>query len=143
MQPNYYTPDPTTDLFHSEPLVYGGFWERFGAAFIDGIILLIPNFAISFMIGPGIGDVLSVIMAWLYSAILESGSGQATLGKKALGLKVVNAEGQQISFGQATGRHFGKILSVIILFIGYIMMIWDDKKQTLHDKMANTYVVKN
>ena len=143
MQPeNYYNPAPAADLFTSEPLVYAGFWERFGATFIDGIILLIPNLLFTTLIGPGMGDVLSVITAWLYSAILESGSGQATLGKKALGLKVVNVEGQQISFGQATGRHFGKIVSALILGIGYFMMIWDDKKQTLHDKMVNAYVVK-
>jgi uncharacterized RDD family membrane protein YckC len=59
-----------------------------------------------------------------------------------LGLKVTTTNGERISFGQATGRHFGKYISTIILFIGYLMMIWDDKKQTLHDKMANTLVVK-
>ena len=51
--------------------------------------------------------------------------------------------GVAATFGQATGRYFGKILSTVILFIGYLMMIWDEKKQTLHDKMANTLVVKN
>ena len=76
------------------------------------------------------------------SALQESGPNQATLGKKALGLKVTSLTGDRISFGQATGRFFGKYVSAIILFIGYLMMIWDDRKQTLHDKMAGTLVVK-
>ena len=140
---DYSVNPPTTDLFTEEPIIYGGFWDRFGAAFLDGLILLVPNLLITFTIGPGAGDVLALAIAWLYSALMESSPSQATLGKKALGLKVVDSEGQRISFGQATGRHFGKIISAIIIFIGYFMMLWDEKKQTLHDKMANTYVVKS
>ncbi len=136
------TSTETTDLFTEEPLVYAGFWERFGAAFIDGLILLIPNFLFAYMAGPGLGDILSLLTGWLYCAIRESSPSGATLGKKAVGLKVVNRDGQTISFGQATGRHFGKIISALILLIGYLMMLWDKDKQTLHDKMANTYVVK-
>ncbi|HEX7906081.1 MAG TPA: RDD family protein [Chitinophagaceae bacterium] len=140
---NYDSTAPVeTDLFTEAPLVYGGFWERFGAAFLDGLILLIPNYIVIIFAGEGLGNVLSLVMNWLYYAISESSSTQATLGKKALGLKVITTDGQQISFGQATGRYFGKILSTVILFIGYLMMIWDEKKQTLHDKMANTLVVK-
>jgi len=140
----YTTPPPPSselDLFLEEPVVYGGFWERFGAALIDGIILLIPNYILEYALGTS-GSFIAIIIGWLYSAILESGENQATFGKKALGLKVVNADGQRISFGQATGRHFGKYVSAIILLIGYFMMLWDDKKQTLHDKMAGTFVVK-
>ena len=136
-------PSETADLFAEAPLVYGGFWERFGAAFIDGLILIIPNYILLYIAGDGWGNVLSFVMSWLYYAYLESGTTQATVGKKAMGLKVVTTEGQPISFGQATGRYFGKILSFLILLIGYLMMIWDEKKQTLHDKMANTLVVKN
>jgi uncharacterized RDD family membrane protein YckC len=138
-----YSSESTTDLFVDEPLVYAGFWDRFGAAFIDGLILIVPNLIINYTIGSGAGDVLAIVMGWLYAALLESGPGQATLGKKALGLKVVGEDGQRISFGQATGRHFGKFISALILLIGYLMMLWDEKKQTLHDKMAGTYVVKS
>jgi uncharacterized RDD family membrane protein YckC len=82
-------------------------------------------------------------MGWLYSALQESGPAQATIGKKALGLKVATLSGDRISFGQATGRFFGKYVSAIILLIGYLMMLWDDRKQTLHDKMAATLVLRN
>lgn len=133
----------TSDLFPQETIIYGGFGERFGAAFIDGIILLIANLVIRFTVGETASTVFGLVMGWLYSAFMESGSMQATLGKKALGLKVVDLDGQRISFLQATGRHFGKFLSSAILLIGYLMMLWDDKKQTLHDKMAGTLVIKD
>lgn len=139
MEQSYNQP---TDLFLDEPVVYAGFWERLGAAFIDGIILAIPNFTLTFVIEKPLSSILSIVLGWLYAALMESGEGQATLGKRALGLKVSSTNGERISFGQATGRHFGKFISTIILLIGYLMMLWDDRKQTLHDKMANTLVVK-
>jgi uncharacterized RDD family membrane protein YckC len=139
---NYSAPDQSgSDLFAAEPVVYGSFWERFAAYFIDSLILIIPNVFFTYGMG-GVGNLLSIAMSWLYFALQESGQTQATLGKKAMGLKVINEQGQQISFGQASGRHFGRILSALILCIGYLMMLWDPKKQTLHDKMANTYVAK-
>jgi uncharacterized RDD family membrane protein YckC len=134
-------PDETKDLFTEEPVVYASFWERFLAAFIDGLILTIPNLFFRQVIGrPGI--ILSITIAWLYHAIQESGNKQATIGKRAMSLNVTDTDRQRINFGQATVRHFGKIISTIILFIGYFMMLWDDRKQTLHDKMANALVIK-
>lgn len=132
----------TKDLFTEEPIVYGAFWERFLAAFIDGLILCIPNYILQNALGYPNSILFTTILAWLYSALQESGTNQATIGKKAMGLKVTNTAGQRISFGQATGRFFGKYVSTIILLIGYLMMLWDDRKQTLHDKMANTLVIK-
>jgi len=139
--------DQSTDLFTSEPVTYAGFWERFAAAFIDGLIIGAGTFFLSYSIGKpdeliGIDDFLSLIISWLYAALQESSAAQATIGKRALGIKVTDMNGQRISFGQATGRHFGKYISGLILLIGYLMMLWDDKKQTLHDKMAGTLVVK-
>ena len=87
------------------------------------------------------GTILGYALSWLYSALLESGPKQATLGKRLLDLKVTNMEGERIRFGQATGRHFAKYLSAIILCIGFLMMLWDGKKQTLHDKLAGTLVL--
>lgn len=138
----------TTDLFTEQPVVYAGFWERFGAAFIDGIIVGVVGFVLG-MIFPepdnryfGTANIINAVISWLYFALQESSANQATLGKKALGLKVTDLNGGRISFGQATGRHFGKWISGLILLIGYLMMLWDDKKQTLHDRLAGTLVVK-
>ena len=128
-------------LFPEIPVNYAGFWERFGAAFIDGLVLVIPNYFLIYTLGP-VGNLLTLVTAWLYFAIQESGSGQATLGKKAMGMKVATLDAERISFGQATGRHFGKYISGLILLIGYLMMVWDENKQTLHDKMAGTIIIK-
>ena len=85
---------------------------------------------------------ISAVLKWLYYALLESSSWQATLGKKALGLEVTDLEGRRISFGRASGRFFGKIISAIILYIGFLMAGFTEKKQALHDMMAGTLVIR-
>lgn len=156
-----------SNLFNTQPtVVYAGFWERFAAVFIDGIILAIAGYFIGLIVGTpsqeeivalaqnegfssamsasyfNTSNSLNLIIGWLYSALMISGPWQATLGKRALGIKVINLNGERISFLNATGRYFATLLSAIILLIGYFMMLWDDKKQTLHDKLAGTLVVK-
>jgi uncharacterized RDD family membrane protein YckC len=84
---------------------------------------------------------IATILQWLYFALMESYKG-ATVGKMAMGLKVTDMEGNQISFLKATGRYFGKIVSAMILSIGFIMAGFTEKKQALHDIMANCLVVK-
>ena len=78
---------------------------------------------------------------WLYFALMESSSKQATLGKMALGIIVTDLNGNRLSFGRATGRYFGKIISGAILMIGYIMAGFTEKKQALHDIIAGCLVV--
>ena len=84
---------------------------------------------------------ISMIIAWLYYALLESSSKQATVGKMALALVVTDLQGRRITFGRATGRHFSKILSAIILMIGFIMAGVTARKQALHDMIAGTLVL--
>ncbi len=136
--------------------MYAGFWERFGAFVLDYLILLIPNYLVQLItaneaVSPSFTSLMIrllynsftyMLIWWLYDALQESGLNQATLGKKALAIKVTDLKGQRISFLKASGRHFGKYLSALILFMGYFMMIWDKNKQTLHDKIAGTLIVK-
>lgn len=150
MQDQFYS-----EIFPEKQVIYGTFWERFAAAFIDGLIVGVVNVVIGLMFGvspfrpsasPFAGNVvlaqlIQLAVGWLYSALQESGPRQATIGKRAMNLKVTDMEGRRISFGRATGRHFSKWISAIILLIGYLMMLWDDKKQTLHDKIAGTLVL--
>jgi len=82
-----------------------------------------------------------VLLKWLYFALMESSAKQATLGKMALGIKVVDLNGSRISFGKATGRYFGKIISALILYIGFMMAGWTVRKQALHDIMAGCLVI--
>lgn len=85
--------------------------------------------------------ILSLVLFWLYYALQESGKKQATLGKRAVGLKVVGADGRRISFARATGRTFGKYISSAILYFGFYMAGFTKKRQALHDIMADSYVV--
>jgi len=73
--------------------------------------------------------------------MMESSDKQATMGKMALGIIVTDLEGNRVSFGRATGRYFAKILSALILLIGYMMTGFTQKKQALHDMIAGTLVI--
>jgi len=85
--------------------------------------------------------VVITVAGWLYFALMESSSKGATLGKMALGIRVTDLNGNKISFGRATGRYFGKIISGLILYIGFIMAGFTQQKQALHDIMAGCLVI--
>lgn len=136
--------------------MYAGFIRRAAAFVIDSIIVgiagsligLVTGFLAALFLGTerGLGfylfsSLLGIAVNLCYFAIFESSSWQATPGKKALGIKVTDLNGQRISFARATGRWAGKILSAAILYIGYLMCIWTHKKQCLHDIMAGCLVV--
>ena len=128
---------------------YSGFWRRFAAYLID-VILLNVIFWIVILILGGIGGdggavigyLLALVGYFAYFSYMESSERQATVGKSALGIQVTDLNGARISFGKALGRTAGKILSALILYIGFIMAAFTEKKQALHDIMAGTLVVK-
>jgi uncharacterized RDD family membrane protein YckC len=151
---------------------FAGFWWRFLAYLIDSIIIsfvswilfipilgifgvsmyslqktgmdiednpaLLGSIILVYMLIVGI----SILFNWLYFALLESSKMQGTIGKMALRIKVTDYSGNRVSFARATGRYFGKILSSLILMIGYLMAGFTEKKQALHDILANCYVIK-
>jgi uncharacterized RDD family membrane protein YckC len=141
-------------------VTYAGFWWRVLAYIIDAIILSIIFVPLQFAVGIGMGaggvdpDSLAmpavsfgfngfqILTTWLYHAFCESSPWQGTIGKKVLGLRVTDMNGNQISFGRATGRYFGMMLSGMICFIGFIMVAFTEKKQGLHDMLASTLVLK-
>lgn len=133
---------------------YAGFWRRLLAYVLDHVIVLSAAFLVGFVLAVlGLASALDsngvdvffnifgVLATWLYFALQESGTHQATLGKRALGLKVFDMQGQRLTFGKATGRHFGKILSALILCIGFFMAAFTERKQALHDQLAGTVVL--
>jgi uncharacterized RDD family membrane protein YckC len=79
---------------------------------------------------------------WLYFAKLESGPAQASYGKRVMGLRVTDLAGQRISFGRASGRTFGKFVSGMTFYVGFIMAGFTERKQSLHDMIAGTVVVR-
>jgi uncharacterized RDD family membrane protein YckC len=84
---------------------------------------------------------LTTVLAWLYFAACESSTWQATVGKMALGIRVTDLQGRRISFPRALGRYAAKFVSFLILFIGVLMVAWTQRKQGLHDMLANTLVL--
>lgn len=138
---------------------FGGFWIRVLAYLIDAILIGVGLFVLQLIVAPesamrrfdpdvapraieNIFTLVSIVAHWLYQALLESSSKQATVGKMAVGLQVTDLQGQRISFGRATGRHFAQYLSAIILMIGFFMVGWTRYKQGLHDLIASTLVYK-
>jgi uncharacterized RDD family membrane protein YckC/Tfp pilus assembly major pilin PilA len=133
--------------------LYAGFWRRFAAYLIDYIIVVVMAviaaaiFGVLYAVMTG-GDsgelgifVTLLAVWWLYYALMESSQKQATLGKMALGIKVTDESGVRISFASASLRLFAKILSGLLLAIGFLMAAFTKKKQALHDMAAGCLVV--
>lgn len=81
------------------------------------------------------------IINWLYYALMESSQKQATVGKIILNLQVTDLSGSRISFGRATGRYFAKIISGLLFGIGYLIMLFSQRKQTLHDMISGCIII--
>ena len=153
----------TAAVSYAPQVAYGGFWIRFVAAFLDGLLVEIVVLPVSFALGAGIGlaggavsmpdmgrqivaaiagMAFGLLVSWLYEAVMESSEKQATFGKMLLGLVVTDEAGNSISFARASGRHFAKYISGFTLCIGYIMAGFTARKQALHDMIAGTLVVR-
>ncbi len=143
-------------------VVYASVGTRFLAILIDGLIFfgLYTVVMVIFMMALGVttkpsekpGDmspaaflvfVFFMICIYVLPIIYEIvfiGKYGATWGKMAMKIKVVRPDGSPVSYGQATGRFFAKILSGMILYIGYLMAFWDPERRALHDQICNTRV---
>jgi uncharacterized RDD family membrane protein YckC len=125
---------------------YAGFWVRFVAVFIDGVILGVVGAILMAVLKPLFGEnmqgLVQLALAIGYYVFYQQNKGQ-TLGKKVMKLKVVDSSGKTPPVMTFFLREIiGKFVSAIILGIGYLMVVWDPKKQALHDKIAGTYVVR-
>ncbi len=141
---------------------YAGFWIRFAAAFIDGISVSIAGFVITLgammlleneasiaaMEAAGPEAAADPFYGWLYFLISAgyyigfTGSVmQGTPGKKAVGIRVMTSDFQDITYLRAAGRYLGYILSYITVMIGFMMAGWNRRKRALHDMAAGTIVV--
>ncbi|WP_017814512.1 RDD family protein [Paenibacillus shenyangensis] len=150
--------------------IHAGFWKRFLATCIDGIIYFIIFFIVTrlmalvsdhngylsggypyhtsstgetvfILISALLIFVMRMIFPWLYFSLFEKSKYQATIGKMAVGIVVVDQQYRPLRFGKATGRYWSKWLSGLTLCIGYMMAGWTGRKQGLHDIIASTYVV--
>lgn len=151
------------------PVEYAGFWIRAGAFIIDGIALGFVGmiwFFIAYALGlldnymaladsaeklsfheiwaalPWTYYAVSTVIAWLYEALLLSSSWQATVGKRAMGIVVVDSEGERCSFARASLRFFIKNFVSGWFFFGYLLVLTNERKQALHDMVAGTFCEK-
>ena len=147
-------------------VVYAGFWKRVAASFIDSFITTALSYIVQIpmmmimgvgMVGIGGGDdpfasgagiamigliyVISIGIPLLYFSWMHSSVHQASLGKMAVGIKVVRGNGERITFWRAFGRYWAMIPSALILLIGYLMAGFTERKQALHDMICDTLVV--
>ena len=132
---------------------FAGFWTRFVASVVDGLLLGGVNFLVGILLGligslashPNAGVIIAqlsgFIIGFIYPCIMLSKYG-STVGMMAVKIKVINADGTgPISFAKAAGRYFASILSGLILGIGYFMIAFDSQKRALHDHICSTRVI--
>ncbi len=154
-------PDPSAPVLGGE-VVLAGFWKRVAANLIDSLVvgvaggiigmvlgmMAVPLSAVvddntgMFMIGMQVViQVVSMVLTAAYYAWFHASNSQATLGKMAIGIKVVRGDGTRISFARGFGRYFAMILSALTLGIGFLMAAFTERKQALHDILCDTLVV--
>jgi len=119
---------------------YAGFWRRFGAVFIDGLIAAGLGLAIGLISFNHYA--VSFVVSLLYEPIFDSSFLQASPGKALLGMRVTDLQGQRITFKKSIIRYFMKIVSGCLLLIGYLIQPFTEKRQALHDIVAETLVVR-
>lgn len=138
-----------------------GFWARLAAVIVDSLVLGVPLGVLASLVRDDVGfalsagygyqrdgplwlNVLGLLVGIAYYGALEGGATGQTLGKRALGIRVVDAATglPPIGLGRGIGRYFARILSALPCALGYLWMLWDGRQQTWHDKLVRTYVVK-
>lgn len=119
-----------------------GFWRRLGAALIDGILLGLVNGIVQAFVGELAAGGVGLALGFLYYGYFEGGPAGQTVGKKALDIRVVRSiDGGPLGWGTSLLRHLCSYLSALPCLLGYFWMLWDQEKQTWHDKLSATVVV--
>jgi uncharacterized RDD family membrane protein YckC len=142
------------------PTAYAGFWLRVAATLIDCAAMFIPFCFLAFvavllsrLVSASKGyepawvilavlPSVTILAACLYFALMESSFSQGTLGKKVVGLCVSDIDGQRLTLSRAVGRNIAKLLSTASLGIGFVMCGFTNKKQSLHDMLSSTLVLR-
>ncbi|WP_420321731.1 RDD family protein [Flagellimonas sp.] len=148
----------------SDNIEYASFGHRVGALLIDILLVfIIAGILIVFVVAPLMGELKNVskevggkivaglifmyffglpILGILYRSLFECSKLQGTPGKAIIGIKVVGSDFKKISFAKALLRNFVKILSSLVIYIGYLVALGNEKCVTWHDSAANTFVIK-
>ena len=147
------TPLATAQNASPSSVYYAGFWRRFAAGLIDTLVvgLIFASIIVLLLLRNGfsfyniIESVLGLfgIAIWIIYFPFAEAQWGATIGKKIVGIKVLNANGNPVNFLRSAGRNLAKIVSSLVLMIGFIMIGFTEKKQGLHDMIASCVVVKS
>jgi uncharacterized RDD family membrane protein YckC len=113
---------------------------RMGAFIIDGIVVGLIT-GLCFFISYGLGLVVSAVGETLYFGLMEGSSLHATLGKYLMGIVTVDENGNPIDFGKSFTRAICRLLSTLIVCMGFLIGLFDDEGKTLHDRIAGTRVI--
>ena len=124
----------------SSKQIYAGFWVRLIAGIIDFVVLWVIYLIL--MIIPIIGWIFSLFVSWLYFSIQQSSSKQATLGMRALDIKITDEKHGKISFWRASGNYFVVYFSGLLIFIGFLMIAFTTRKQGLHNIISRTLCIR-
>ncbi|HET7137510.1 MAG TPA: RDD family protein [Gaiellaceae bacterium] len=118
-----------------------GFWRRFGAAFVDGVLVGVVDTILRYFLNEA-GSVLAILVSFVYYTYFHGTTGQ-TPGDAALGIKVLDIETREvIGYQRAFVRALVAIVSYLVVFLGFLWMLWDPRRQTWHDKAAGTVPVR-
>ena len=118
------------------------FFARLLAVIVDGIILIIVGIVLRAAIGKVPGEAVSIVVGIAYVGFFEGSNSGQTIGKKALGIRVVDFRtGGPIGYGRGVLRYLARIISTIPCLLGYFWMLWDKERQTWHDKLISDVVV--
>jgi uncharacterized RDD family membrane protein YckC len=119
-----------------DPTALAGFWIRFGGALLDGLLL-------GLLTGWTRNSLLSFVVAGAYFTYLHATPAGQTVGNRVCGIRVVDAASVgKLDYGRTLVRFLMSYVSGIALAIGYLWMLWDPRRQTWHDKVANSVVVR-
>jgi uncharacterized RDD family membrane protein YckC len=144
-----------TAALREEVPVYGGFWRRLIGLTLDSLVLFFPLATFRVFLGLDmmgewkpdstawwIASWVEVVLCWLYGAWMISGPARGTLGMQVMDLQVTRLHGERVSFGRATARYLAQFLSALTLMVGYLMQVFTRRRQTLHDLVSGTVVVR-
>lgn len=134
---------------------YAGFWRRLGGSLLDALVIFFPVAIIRVSMGLSavafdddydttglIAMAVEVVLSWLYAVTQLGSPASATLGMRVVGIRLLDVHGQRPSFARVNGRYLAQVLSVITLGIGYLIMLFNRRRQTLHDLVSGTVVVR-
>lgn len=136
-------------------MLWASWGERVGAYLLDGVIL--SGVIIATIITMGVLSAAVRSLGWLFGLVgvviylgtiigymlLEAGPYGQTPGKWIVGIRVVDSTGRPLSMGRSVGRYFGRILSALPFYLGFLWPLWDDERRAIHDMVCETRVIRD